>query len=305
MINVFFHAFGTLFATGAGVLLLALVTGVVVIAGSWRLALAGVVLIHLGSASVLVHAHNVPGLVAGGQMMAVVICAAMLAFAGWLQPYPVSVRQSGNWPLRLLALLFVVGAWWFLDPGYILPFFSQAETGLLIWTALCALTMLSFSGSPLIGGIAVLLWSKPLYALAAVLLPGSGLAAVVGIADLVIVLACSYLVLLEPAVNPRSPRALVRALPRLPQPGAARPWGLMRRPLQPSPAAIGAQSAAEPSLQPALQQVAVLQPAAEPADFDTQAGMAPPLSAQDAEQIGAAMLPVSPQSGDGEETAPV
>jgi hypothetical protein len=186
------------------------------------------VLIHLGSSSVLVHVHNVPGVVAGGQMLAVLLCAAMLALAGFLQPPVVSLRKAGNWPLRSLALLFIIGAWWFLDPGYTLPYFSQPETELLIWSALCALAFWSFSGSPLLGGVGVLLWSALLYALAAVLLPGSGLAAVVGIADLLLVLPCSYLVLLEPA-QAGAGRSLPRFAPRL-RHQVSRPWGLVRRP---------------------------------------------------------------------------
>jgi hypothetical protein len=249
MIDVLLNALGTVFASGAGVLLLAVVAGAIVILFNWRLALAGAVFIHLGSASVLVHIHNVPGVVAGGQVAAVFLCAAMLGLAGWLQPPAVSLRQAGNWPLRSLALLFIVGAWWFLDPGYTLPFFSLPETELLIWTALCALALWSFSASPLLGGAAVLLWSTPLYALAAVLLPGSGLAAVVGLADLLIVLACSYLVLLEPvaqgAVPGAATRFLPRVLPRLRPTGGAHPWGLVRRPAQPAAVAAPADTREE------------------------------------------------------------
>ena len=229
MIDALFHAFGTLFASAAGVLLLAVVAGAIFIIWDWRLALAGAVLIHLGSSSVLVHIHNVPGIVAGGQMLAVLLCAAMLALAGFLQTSAVSLRQGANWPLRSLALLFIVGAWWFLDPGYTLPFFSQPETELLIWSALCALAFWSFSGSPLLGGVGVLLWSALVYAVAAVLLPGSGLAAVVGIADLLLALACSYLVLVEPAAQMGGGRSLPRFAPHLRR-QVSRPWGLVRRP---------------------------------------------------------------------------
>lgn len=243
MIDALFHAFGTLFASAAGVLLLAVVAGAIFIIWDWRLALAGAVLIHLGASSVLVHIHDVPGIVAGGQMLAVLLCAAMLGLAGFLQPPPVSLQQAGNWPLRGLALLFIVGAWWFLDPGYTLPFFSQPETELLIWSALCALAFWSFSGSPLLGGVGVLLWSALLYALAAVLLPGSGLVAVVGIADLLLVLACSYLVLIEPAAQMGTGRSLPRFAPRLRR-QVSRPWGLVRRPAQ--------GSEAQPQLAPPL-----------------------------------------------------
>ena len=199
MIDTFFTAFGNIFATGAGILLLAVLTGAIFVLWDWRIALAGVVLVHLGSSSVLVLVHGAPGIIAAGQLLAIVVSAAMLAIAGFLHPHPTSLRQAGNWPLRLVALTFIVGAWWYLDPGYTLPSFSQAETDFLLWTAMCALALWSFSGSPLLGGVGVLLWSVPMYSLAAVLLPGSGLPAIIGMTDIVLALACSYLVLLEPA----------------------------------------------------------------------------------------------------------
>jgi len=257
MIDALFQTLGVIFASGLGVLLLAVVAGVIFIIWDWRLALAGSILIHLGSASLQVHIHNVPGIVAAGQMVAVLLCAAMLALAGSLHPFAISPQQAGNWPLRSLALAFIVAAWWFLDPGYTLPFFSLPETELLLWTALCALMLWSFSSSPLFGGIGVLLWSTSLYALAAVLLPGSGLAALVGIADLFVVLACAYLVLLEPATQGSAGRSLPHILPRL-RPGAVvRPWGLVRRAAagpalaEPfPPAALGEAAAAQPTSRP-------------------------------------------------------
>jgi hypothetical protein len=220
MIDAFFAAFGNIFATGVGILLLAALTAAIVVLWDWRVALLGAVLIHFGSSSILVLIHNVPGMVAGGQMLAVGLSAAMLLLAGLVHPQPMSLRQAGNWPLRAVALVLIAAAWWYLDPGYALPGFSQPETDFLLWTGLCALALLSFSGSPLMGGAAILLWSTPLYALGAVLLPGSGLPAIVGIADIVLALACSYLVLLEPAAR-RAPQGADLTRRRLPAPRAA------------------------------------------------------------------------------------
>ncbi len=199
MIEAFFTGLGNIFATGVGILLLSAVTGLLFLLWDWRVALLGAVFVHLGACSILVLVHDVPGLVAGGELLAVTLAAAMLASAGLVHADSKSLHQAGSWPLRLLTLVFVVIAWWYLDPGYTLPFFSQPETDFLLWTAICALAIWSFSGSPLMGGAAVLLWSTPMYALASVLLPGSGLPAVVGIADVLLALACSYLVLLEPS----------------------------------------------------------------------------------------------------------
>ncbi len=201
MIEAIFTAFGGLFASGLGVLLLAAIAGAIFILWDWRIALAGAFLLHLGSSSVLVAIHHVPGLLAAGQMMAITLSLAILAVSGILQSSSLTTRQAANWPLRLMALLFITGAWWFLDTGYALPLFSKMETDLLVWTALCGLALWSFSSSPLMAGVAVLIWSTPLYALASVLLPGSGLTAMIGIADLILALACGYLILLEPAAR--------------------------------------------------------------------------------------------------------
>jgi hypothetical protein len=111
-----------------------------------------------------------------------------------------------------------------LDPGYTLPSFTQPQTDLLLWAALCGLAVWSFSSSALLSGVAILLWSAPLYALAAVLLPGSGLPAIVGITDLLLALACGYLVLLEPSgakgkvQRVPAQRAALRAEPVQPAP---------------------------------------------------------------------------------------
>ncbi len=72
----------------------------------------------------------------------------------------------------------------------------------------------------------MLLWSAPLYALAAVLLPGSGLAPFSALPTCLLALACAYLVLLEPVPQQRR-RSLPHRSPRLRQP-TCRPWGLVR-----------------------------------------------------------------------------
>jgi hypothetical protein len=190
MIDAFFTAFGTIFATGVGILLLAALTGAIFVLWDWRIALVGAVLVHLGSCSILVLVHGVSGLMIAGQVLAVTLAATILIVAGLLHPNSKSLHQAGYWPLRLMALVFIIFAWWYLDPGYTLPSFSQPET------------------DPLMGAAAVLLLSMPMYALASVLLPGSGLPVIVGIADILLALACSYLVLLEPA----SSRGVTRRL---------------------------------------------------------------------------------------------
>lgn len=136
---------------------------------------------------------------------------------------------------------------------------------------------LELSGSPLLGGVAVLLWSTLLYALAAVLLPNSGLVAVVGIADLFAALACSYLVLLEPSAQPNAARSLPQFAPAL-RTVSARPWGLVRRAQTPV-ASPGLQTAA-----PAAVPLTTLPPS--DTGQEAQASMA---ASPEAESLGASV----------------
>jgi hypothetical protein len=192
-------ALGALFASGAGVLILILVAALAVILWSWRIAVAVAVFLQLGVGALLVHIHEVPGILIAGQLLAVTLAAAMLAIAGSAASRSPSLRRGGNWPLRISALIFVAGAWWFIDPGMTIPQFSQPETDLLLWIGICGLVIICMTGNPTFTGIAMLFWCVPLYAVAAVLLPGSGLPVLVGIAELLLALACAYLTLVEPS----------------------------------------------------------------------------------------------------------
>ena len=213
-------ALGALFASGVGLLFLVVVAASMVVLWNWRVAVVGLVVLHVGVGSMLVHIHNVPGLVVAGQFLAATLAAAMLAIAGAAAERSPSLRRSGNWPLRISALVFVTAAWWFIDPGLIIPQFSQPETDLLVWVAICGLLIICMTSNPTFTGIALLLWCAPLYAIAAVLLPGSGLPALAGIAELLLALACAYLALIEPtalgagtARKPRWPLPAARTQP--------------------------------------------------------------------------------------------
>ena len=130
MIEALFAGLGNIFATGVGILLLGAVTGALFVLWDWRAALLGAVFVHLGACSILVLVHGVPGIVAAGQLLAVTLAAAMLAIAGFLHPNAKSLHQGGNWPLRLLALVFIVIAWWYLGPRLHFAILLPARNGL-------------------------------------------------------------------------------------------------------------------------------------------------------------------------------
>ena len=199
-----FALLGGLLATGPGVLLLAGLAASSVIFWDWRWALGSTLAIMLGVTSIQAAIHSPTVLVTASQWLAALVSASILGLAGHFRGLSPSARASSNWLVRLIALAFIASAWWVIDPGVSLPNFAQVETDLLFWAGLCGLLMLGLSASPLFAGIGLLLLTVPTLAMAPVLLPGSGLAIILGIAQILLALACAYLTLAEPL--PARPR---------------------------------------------------------------------------------------------------
>ncbi len=163
-----------------GVLTIVLTAATAVVLWRWSVALAVLVFVNLGACATFVYLHGAPALLVSGQVLAITLSAVLLGAAQWLRHPTPSLHQPGNWLLRTFALVFISGAWWFIDPGVRVPAFAQAETDMLLWLALCGMITLTLTNNPLFVGVGLLLWSVPTYALALVLLPGSGLPALLG-----------------------------------------------------------------------------------------------------------------------------
>lgn len=228
-----FSAIGLLLATGPGILLLAILAASIVLLWDWRWALPGAVMVLLGLSSIQAALHSSDLLVTASQWLAVIVAGVLLGLAGRIHPAAARVHANSNWVTRLIALLFMLGAWWVIDPGVSLPLFTQVETDLIIWTGLCGLLLVSLSAAPLHTGIGLLLLMAPLQATAAILLPGAGLAIVAGIAQILVGLGCAYLTLAQ-QLPPRIqrlmtplPAATPQTLPTPPRP--ARSFPSLRR----------------------------------------------------------------------------
>jgi hypothetical protein len=198
-------------ATGPGILLLATLAATLVLVWDWRWALPGAIIVSLGLNSIQAVLHNLTPLVTLSQWLAVMVAGILLGLAGYFHPTAARMHTGSNWLTRLIALLFVLGAWWVIDPGVSLPLFTQVETDLILWTALCGLLMVSLSAAPLHTGIGLLLLMTPLQAIAAILLPGAGLTIVTGIAQILVGLGCAYLALTQRI--PQRTQRLVAPLP--------------------------------------------------------------------------------------------
>ncbi|MBW7885564.1 MAG: hypothetical protein H3C34_23635 [Caldilineaceae bacterium] len=226
--DAFFSTLGDLFASGPGLLFLVAVTATIVIVWDWRLTLAGVAIVLLGTSSIQSVLHGAQPVLIVSQWLAALLSTGLLAAAGIFHPSTPSVHTASNWLVRMLALVFFFGAWWFLDPGLKFPLISQVETDLLLWISGCGLLMLAFTGNALFTGAGLLLISVLLQALATILLPGSGLTVIVGIGQILLALACAYLTLAEPASERAvtaqiQRRVLPRRAPRQMGPEAALP----------------------------------------------------------------------------------
>lgn len=228
-----FALLGGLLATGPGILLLAGLAASSVIIWDWRWALGSTLAIMLGVTSIQAAIHSPTALVTASQWLAALVAATILGLAGRFHPRGPSSLSSTNWLVRSIALAFFAGAWWVIDPGISFPNLAQVETDLLVWVGLCGLLMLGLSSSPLFAGIGLLLLTVPTMAMAPVLLPGSGVAIILGIGQILLALACAYLTLAEPlaALRRRMPfvaPAQITTADTAPRP-ARRPFLLPRQ----------------------------------------------------------------------------
>jgi hypothetical protein len=78
-----------------------------------------------------------------------------------------------------------------------LPVVGTDVAELFVWLALCALLMLGLGDNPLFTATGLLLWCVPAQALISIILAIPALSALIGIVELLVALACSYLVLVE------------------------------------------------------------------------------------------------------------
>ena len=108
-----------------------------------------------------------------------------------------AARQAGSLWLRLMAVLLLFGGWRLLDINVTLPGVDADLAQLLGWLALCALLMLGLGASPLHAGVALLLWLAVVQAFVAMVLEVPSLVALIGILQLFVALACSYLLIAE------------------------------------------------------------------------------------------------------------
>ena len=191
-----FSLFG-FFASGFGLMFTGAIAGLMILLWDWRASLIGLVIVQLGVSVIAVLVHDVVPQWAIVQTLIMVLCSLILALSGNQVPSSRTLQQSGNWLMRVMALIMLIISWRLFEFQLPLPEIDSRVTLLFLWLAVCALLTLSLSDNPLFTGAALLLWLIPVQAITSILIPLPSLIIIVGALQLFLALAASYLILTE------------------------------------------------------------------------------------------------------------
>lgn len=221
------------FASGLGILLIGATALLTILLWEWRLTLIGIMVIQVGVAILVSKVHALTLQWASVQLLVTALAVLMLLLSAQQVRPALGQQRPGSWPVRLSAAILLVISWQFLDVDFALPIVAPQIAQLFLWLALCGLVLLGLSDTPFFTGIALLLWFMPIQALIEILLPQYRLFIFIGMLELLVLLACSYLMLAQrlpllrprPAVTDSTAREGISALPRLasPTPSGATP----------------------------------------------------------------------------------
>ena len=178
---------------------LGLVACIPVVLWDWRVALPGILIVQLGTSALVGTVYGLPApwptVHLGVQALACLILLLSI-----LQTSHVQVRNTGEFSSRLFRLLVLGIASllvWAASEGIDLPLLEDATKVLFIWFAAVALITLGVTESALFGGVGILLWLIPVQALLSVLFPLPAVIVLLGILQILVALACSFLLLAE------------------------------------------------------------------------------------------------------------
>ena len=219
----------TFFSTGLGALTLAALATTLFLFWEWRSALLALIALQVGVAALMVQVHGLTTQWASVQVMVTLLCVLLLSLSAQRMRSRDATHPPGAWPLRLMVLVLLLVGWQVFDLQPSIPLLNPPVARLFVWVALCALTTLALGDSPFFSAVALLLWCMPIQAVVELLLPGHSLFVIIGIVQICVTLACSYLLLIDltPAPEPipvPTDSDFVPSLPALPAlPGPERP----------------------------------------------------------------------------------
>ena len=186
------------FSSPIGITFTGAVAALAVIVWDWRFALGALFTVQAAVGAATVHLYQTPAqwiLIQTAVMGLSCIILGMSATQTMMSSP--TARQAGSLSLRLMAVLLVYSGWRLLDIELTLPGIDSGVAQLYGWLAVCAMLMLALGANPLFGGVAFLLWIVPTQAFVATVLEIPSLVALLGILELLVALACSYLLMAE------------------------------------------------------------------------------------------------------------
>lgn len=226
----FFSLFG-FFATGYGVLLTMALTASLLAIWDWRMMLPVIVIVQLAVGTLLVTFHDVAPRWMLVQLVVMIFCCAMLGLSVVQMRSTTLLRRRNNLMMHLLLAPLLVAAWWLLKIDIPIDGLNGVLRQLFVWLAAVAIVQMSIGSDPMSVGVGLLIWCIPLQALAVRFTPIPTLMAMIGLMELMIALACAYLVLTDrnPALAPpKQPLVLVRDRNRPSAPSAPAPIPVTR-----------------------------------------------------------------------------
>ena len=179
--------------------ILGLAASLPVILWDWRFALPGLLIVQLGTSGLIGAVYGLPAPWPAVHL-SVLFVACLILLLSILQTSNVQVHHSGEFSSRLFRLLVLGIASlmvWMASDGIELPLLSDASKMLFLWLAAVALLTLGMTETVLFGGIGLMLWLIPVQAFLSVLFPLPAVIVLLGILQLLVALACSYLILAE------------------------------------------------------------------------------------------------------------
>lgn len=183
------------FASGLGLLTTGAIAVSIILFWNWRQAIAGVILVQIGVAVLIVYVHGVAQDWAAVQIFVMALCLLILALSAQQVHPTLRMGWSGAWLLRCITVLLLLASWQVFHLRMTLPLISPQIVQLFLWLGLCTLVVLSLSDTPFFTGIALLLWCIPVQAVIQILMPATMLFVLIDILQIVVALACSYLIL--------------------------------------------------------------------------------------------------------------
>ncbi len=184
-------------ATGTGLLITAASAALIILIWDWRAALVSLFLVQLGTVTLGVQRYGLDAQWAVLELIVMLLMLTMLAMSVVQLEKPRSLHQAGNWVVRFLALILIILAWRVIEVNIPVPIFGPSAVSLFGWLALCALLILGLGDNPFFSTIGLLLWLITAQTMLAVLIPSSDLFALIGGVEILVTLACSYLILFD------------------------------------------------------------------------------------------------------------